>query len=249
MSRIIKMQKDRAAASRGNTDSGEGSDFKSFDGMWRRTDDNSSTAILDPQKFIKTEIEKARHEAQNLINEARKEAEGIKERAYQKSYAKGEEEGRKSGHAEYQSRIQAVERVLADFQGKSTSLGNNIQDDMFELVKAMVDRLVQHEVKTNPEVIRAALSKSMEFVVENSRVRISLHPDDFNTIKEAASEIPALLEGKNRIQLIEDPSIVMGGCLVSTDFGEVDATIDTMRENLFTAVEQAFRNALSMSGS
>lgn len=109
----------------------------------------------------------------------------------------------------------------------------------------MVDRLVYHEVSVNPLVIQACLKKAMEFVVENSTVQIHLHGDDFGRLKKASLENSRLIEGKNRIQLVEDPNIAVGGCFLKTDFGEIDATLENCKARLYGAVEQAFLAAMA----
>ncbi|HSR37135.1 MAG TPA: FliH/SctL family protein, partial [Desulfurivibrionaceae bacterium] len=107
------------------------------------------------------------------------------------------------------------------------------------------DRLVHHEISVNPLVIQACLQQAMTFVVENSLVKVHLHSDDLHRIKEISLENPALFEGKNRVQLVEDPAIGQGGCLLKTSFGEIDATIEGGKAKLYEAVEQAFLAALA----
>ena len=109
----------------------------------------------------------------------------------------------------------------------------------------MVDRLVHQEVSTNSRVIQACLKRALSFVVEKSVAKVHLHPDDFIRIREASLANPTLLEGKNRIELIEDATISEGGCFLETDFGDIDATLEYGREKLFDAVEKVFRTSLT----
>lgn len=74
---------------------------------------------------------------------------------------------------------------------------------------------------------------------------IHLHPEDFTRIKEASLDNPDLLQGADNIELMEDPAINQGGCLLETDFGTIDATLENCRENLYQAVDQAFLAALA----
>jgi flagellar assembly protein FliH len=77
---------------------------------------------------------------------------------------------------------------------------------------------------------------------------VHLHSDDFQHIKEITLEDPSLLQGARRFELIDDPAVNRGGCLLQTDFGEIDATLDTCRERLFALVDQAFQDALAADG-
>jgi flagellar assembly protein FliH len=109
----------------------------------------------------------------------------------------------------------------------------------------MVDRLVNHEVSVNPRVIQACFREAMEFVVENSVVQVHLHSEDFHRIKEASLENPTMIAGKSRVELVDDPNISQGGCLLKTDFGEIDATLESCREKLYEAFDRAFLAALA----
>jgi flagellar assembly protein FliH len=109
----------------------------------------------------------------------------------------------------------------------------------------MVDKLVDHEVSVNPLVISACLKKALTYVVENSSVKVHLNDTDFSKIKEASLENPDILQGFSQLELIEDQSVTVGGCLLETEFGEIDATIENRKEKLFEAIGRFFSQSLS----
>ena len=113
------------------------------------------------------------------------------------------------------------------------------------MVNMMVDKIVNHEVSVNPRVITASLKKALSYVIENSLVKIHLNSIDFSKIKEASLENPDILEGFSQLELIEDQSVSVGGCLLETEFGEVDATIENRKEKLFEAIDRFFMQSLS----
>jgi flagellar assembly protein FliH len=181
------------------------------------------------------------------VNSAREEAAKVMQDAYDQGFAEGEAAGRAQGKGEYEDRIAKLSSLLSTLDVQRAEVLHQHEEDLLQLIKTMVDRLVNHEVSVNPLVIKASLQKAMDFVVENSMVQVHLHGDDFNRIKKLSLEDPALLEGKNRVQLVEDPNISAGGCLLKTDFGEIDATLAQSREKLFALVDQAFMAALADS--
>ena len=109
--------------------------------------------------------------------------------------------------------------------------------------------IMMPEHDSNPDSLELAKSLAdkfgMEYVVENTTVKVSLNPEDFNRFKEVGLDSQSLLEGRNRIQLVEDPGISEGGCLLTTGFGEVDVTLEHRRTLLYDAIEQAFMAALA----
>ncbi|MDA8166101.1 MAG: FliH/SctL family protein, partial [Desulfobacteraceae bacterium] len=93
------------------------------------------------------------------------------------------------------------------------------------------------------------LREALQYVAENSRIKVHLHADDFERLREASLEDPSLLEGKNRLQLVEDPAVAAGGCFLETDFGEVDATLDRCREKLYAELDRIFRDQTNESSN
>lgn len=195
--------------------------------------------------FSRDPREVALEEAAKIVAEAREEAARLKKEAYEKGFSDGEKEGKAAGQQQYENLLGRFDGALQTLHDQRREVLNKYEEEVLSLIKAMVERLVNHEVSVNPRVIKACFLKAMEFVVENSGVQVHLHTEDFNRIKEASLENPALLSGKGRVQLVDDPNISQGGCLLKTDFGEIDSTLEKCREKLYEAVDRAFLAALA----
>ncbi len=217
--------------------------FRSFKELCQDAESNSpgDSAVSGPIDAR----EAARREAEDIVSKAKEQASNIEREAYDKGFSKGEQEGLAAGEKKYAEEIDRTKDLFQALQSQIETVHRQHEQDLLVLIKAMVDRLVNHEVSVNPTVIQACLKKAMEFVVDNSVVKVHLHTDDFNRLKEAGLANPAVFEGKSKVQLIEDPNISLGGCLVSTDFGEIDATLEGCRDKLYEAVDRAFIAALS----
>lgn len=239
MSKIIKLQQDRVVQT---APSLETEDFLSFEDFWQVKPGSAEAKRLERHHMSPREI--AMEEAAEILRQAGEQADKLKDEAYAEGLAKGEAAGKAAGLAQYEKQLQELGALLASLDGERESVLRQHQESMLGLITTMVDRLVYHEVSVNPLVIQACLKKAMEFVVENSTVAIHLHGDDFGRLKKASLENSRLIEGKNRIQLVEDPNIAVGGCFLKTDFGEIDATMETCKARLYAAVEQAFLAAM-----
>lgn len=215
-------------------------DFQSLEDFWQQ----KMIRQGNPELF-KDPREIAREEAEKIRAEAREQAEAIKKEAFEKGFNEGKEQGQAAGHQEYGAMIDEFGHILQELHDQRRTVFHKYEEELLPLIKTMVDRLVNHEVSVNPRVIQACFRESMEFVVENSVVQVHLHSEDFHRIKEASLENPAMLAGKSRVQLVDDPNISQGGCLLKTDFGEIDGTLESCREKLYEAFDRAFLAALA----
>ncbi len=217
-------------------DSQADSSFQSLDSLWRDNDGHvaSIAGVKEQKRVLLVEAEKIVLEAANRAAEIEKEA-----------FEKGFEAGKAEGQKDVTSKLQEVSGALLEIQKERQTLYSRYEEDVLGLIKMMVDKIVDHEVSVNPRVISACLKKALSYVIENSQVKIHLNSVDFNRIKEASMESPDILEGFNQLELIEDQSISLGGCLLETEFGEVDATTDNRKEKLFKAIDRLFMQSLA----
>ena len=241
MSKVIKIQQNIAMTMQ-TAPCLETEDFLSFEDFWQ-TKPGSAEAKRFERHRSPREI--AMEEAAEILRQAGEQAESLREAAYVEGLTKGEAAGKAAGLAQYEKQMEELAVLLAALDGEKEAILRQHKESMLALITTMVDRLVYHEVSVNPLVIQACLKNAMEFVVENSTVRIHLHGDDFARLKKASLENSRLIEGKNRIQLVEDPNITVGGCFLKTDFGEIDTTMENCKARLYAAVEQAFLAAMA----
>lgn len=239
MSKVLKLQQNREVQSAPSMDTEE---FLSFEDFWQVKPGSAEAKRLEKHKSPR---EIAMEEAAEILRQAGDQAETLRQEAYAEGFAKGEVEGKAAGLAQYEQQREELAALLRALEGEREAVLRQHEESMLALITAMVDRLVYHEISVNPLVIQACLKKAMEFVVENSTVQIHLHGDDFSRLKKASLEDSRLIEGKNRIQLVEDPNIAVGGCFLKTDFGEIDATLENSKTRLYAAVEQAFIAAMA----
>ena len=239
MSKVLKLQQNRKVQTAPSMDTEE---FLSFEDFWQVKPGSAEAKRLEKHKSPR---EIAMEEAAEILRQAGDQAETLRQEAYAEGFAKGEAEGKAAGLAQYEQQREELAALFGALEGEREAVLRQHEESMLALITAMVDRLVYHEISVNPLVIQACLKKAMEFVVENSTVQIHLHGDDFARLKKASLEDSRLIEGKNRIQLVEDPNIAVGGCFLKTDFGEIDATLENSKTRLYGAVEQAFFAAMA----
>lgn len=211
--------------------------FRAFDSLWHTgSDDVMSIAGLEEQK------EKLRKEAEEIVKNAEMRSCEIEKDAFEKGFAEGQNQGLR----DIAQKVEEVEGLLAAIQDERKNLYGKYEGDVVELLKMMVNKIVNHEVSVNPRVIPACLQMALAYVVENSVVKIHINSEDFNKIRELGLLNQELLKGFKQLDLIEDSSISEGGCFLETEFGEIDATIENTKGKLFEAIDRFFLESLAL---
>lgn len=156
----------------------------------------------------------------------RAEAEGY-EAGYDSGRAAGFDAGVAAGRALVGDRVDAVlnaltvetERALADSRVAAGSLGSAVVDAAMALARAVLGR--ELAVAASPG--RDALVRALTEAPGEGRLVARLHPTDAELL-----DLDGVPSGQNlRIEVVADPSIEPGGCLLDTPTGRVDALLST----------------------
>ncbi len=158
---------------------------------------------------------------------------------------------RQSGYQDgYRDGLVALEGFKQSFAAQTTAqigalvagLGEQLdalQQDMANAVAAtataLARQVVRSEFETRPDSVVAVAEQAIEALLLSARhIVLRVHPDDHALIARGAAETLAARGAR----LVADAQIGRGGCLLQSDIGLVDATI-----------EERWRRAASRLGS
>ena len=142
------------------------------------------------------------------------------------AYGKGLVDGERAGEATAALRIDALTRHLSATIDQIASLRvgmmKKTERELVRLAVAMAERIVRREVQIDRSLLAAMAQVAIERLGENVAATIHLHPSDYDAV--ASRRDPALSQA---VELVSDPTVEPGGCLVRSSFGLIDAGIDT----------------------
>lgn len=97
--------------------------------------------------------------------------------------------------------------------------------------------IIGHEVRADPAVIEHTLTQALQNLHFATRIAVRLHPDDLVHLQEHAAvweqHTPAL-------EFVADEEIARGGCVLESDRGGFDATLETQLKTLHEAMLAAY---------
>ena len=220
-------------------------DFLSYESILQITDGASADADATVLQKMKLQYDAALKKSEEIVRKAQAGAALIEQEAFQKGFEKGVLAGEKEGRQKFDAVVEQFEILFHSLHAKSLQVDQVYQQNILDLIKVLADRLVGHEIAVNPDAIRSCLRVALDYIVDNSKLKIHLNPQDFQNILQFGLKVNGLPEGDSRVSLLEDAGISQGGCLISTNYGEIDATLENRRSILYEVVDQAFSTMLS----
>ena len=148
-------------------------------------------------------------------------------------------EARQSGYQDgYRDGLVALEGFKQSFASQTTAqvatlvggLGTELEGLQQQMAAAVVAtatalarQIVRSELAARPECIAAVAEDAVEALLQSAkRIVLRLHPDDLALVGGSAAEAIAARGAR----LAADAGLARGGCVVESDIGLVDATLE-----------------------
>lgn len=180
---------------------------------------------------------KAQAEVEDMLEQAREEAERIRQDAYQEGLENGYQEGMAQAQTE-------LEQQKAELEEQKLQLEEayRVREEAMEpeLVNALCD-IFEHVFRVNfaseKDMILYLLQSTMGNISDNKEFVIKTSSDDFVYVKENRGKLAMFAPGANSIDVVEDASLKKNQCIIETEGGVFDCSADVQLEALRKALE------------
>jgi len=180
----------------------------------RRAQDDADKIIADATEKIK-----------EMEAESRAALEGEQKKAEEAGYSEGHEAGFAEGKAEVERLIQRTQTVLQRAQDKRAEILEETEQEIITLVLLIARKVVKAITESQRSVIVSNVIEALKKVRVRGTITIRVNVADMELATEHTKDFINLVEGVKSIQLLEDSTVDEGGCIIETDFGEIDARI------------------------
>ncbi|MHB9037034.1 MAG: FliH/SctL family protein [Armatimonadota bacterium] len=197
--------------------------------------DRSSVAVADPLRLRSLDgsvdvdpLKRARSEANLIISSAHAEAQSIRDEALAEGHRIGMEEGRRR----VQELIHRLEADIASVAADREAVLLEIEPEVLKLCVHAVEKIIRHEIKTDPRIVLRVIKSCLRRVKDSSEVRIKVNPSELAEVRAQRDELLGLADGLRAVSIVDDRRISPGGCVVETSSGDFDATIETQLDRI-----------------
>ena len=178
----------------------------------------------------------AHQKAQDIEAEAHRTIDDERREALEKSREEGRAEGFAEGKAEVDRLIQRTQSVLEQAQNQRGEILVGTEREIIALILLISRKVVKAISESHRDVIVANVQEALRKVRDKGNVIIRVNLADMKLTTDHKKEFIQALEGVKTIQIMEDTSVDTGGCIIETDFGEIDARISSQLAELETRI-------------
>lgn len=149
------------------------------------------------------------------------------------AYARGVEEGRLSAERGLANVFRALREGLGNIAELREKVVRESEGDLLALAIMIARKIIMQEVRIDPQILGRVVAATVGCCAEQDKITIRLHPEDYQKVSANRARFLGDVDD-GRIALASDESIEIGGCLVETPTGMVDARISAQLEEVFT---------------
>lgn len=159
----------------------------------------------------KGDAAKIKAEAKDLLGQVQVEMERSKKEGYDLGYQEGLQQG-----LEMLQRVKELRQKLFD----------DNEREMVKLVFEIAEKIIGREFRENDKAIMNVIRLAVSDAV-GDKIIVHLNPQDSEKIKKNEAELYQKIESGKTLVFREDDTVKVGGCVVETDIGTIDAQLDT----------------------
>ncbi len=166
-------------------------------------------------------LEKAQREAQEFLSDYEKKGKSLAKKAKEKGYQEG---------------LFEFNKHVIHFEQRLKEIRHELQNMVLPLALKAAKKIVGKELEANPGTIVDIVIQTIKPVLQNHHVKIIVNKADKELLEAKKSTIREMLDQVETFSIEERSDISPGGCMIETESGIINASL----ENQWRALESAF---------
>ncbi len=211
-----------------------------------------SKAKEETQQIVDEMLRSAQAEADDIITKAHEEVEQLRAAAYEEIEEIKQEAQENGYQAGYDNAMQTLsvefEAKQASLEKKQIDLENSFQDMQKQLLKETEHRMVELlcqlipsvtgvVIENQKDVLLYMINTAMQDLDNSKRFVIKVSGNDYEDLVERKDEIYSALNPSVVLEIYEDAKLAPMQCMIETDNGIVDVSLDVQLDNIIKALK------------
>ncbi len=190
-----------------------------------------------PEEIVTEAID----EAAKILNDAREQAIVMSQEAKEDGYNQGYNDGIEAANEEAtlikQQANDEYEAAMNAITVERESMIKAVEEGIVEIACGLIEKLTGIVVEDNSEVMLYIINNAVKNVENSRNFIIRVNDDDYVELSESKDKIYGALNPSVTIELFADSKLQEGQCIIETDNGLIDCSIDVQIANITTALK------------
>jgi flagellar assembly protein FliH len=131
--------------------------------------------------------------------------------------------------------LRRLAQTLDELKALRETMVRQTEQQMVSLALAIARRILRREAAVDQDLLVAMARVALERLGESGTATIRLNPEDYGATVQRHGDHWA----GARVKVVADPGVSRGGCLVESEFGFIDASVDAQFDQVAHALNEA----------
>jgi hypothetical protein len=136
--------------------------------------------------------------------------------------------------ARLESTLTALENSVEELSNLRGRMMEETEEQLVALAAAIARRVIGREIAVDPEILLTLAAEGIDALGERDRVVVRFGFLDSEDL--LSSMVDRLKRKAPRCEVLQDPSLGPGQCIVESEFGQVDESVDSRLDNVLRAI-------------
>jgi flagellar assembly protein FliH len=221
-------------------------------GLIKATDTKATAAALfslaDIEQQARAILLRARAQADQILAEANRVADGLRSGAAAEGkaagFAQGQKEGREQAIAAAKAQaiteqkakivesIGAFTHAAAKIDSQIRTIEQSAHGEVVKLALAIARRITRTLAANDVTIAEANVREAIRMATSKASVRIAIHPSQRLALSELMPQLKLQWPTMLHAELVDDPTLAAGGCRVFTHGGTIDADLNQQLDRI-----------------
>ncbi len=191
----------------------------------------------EPVEEVADPAEVAAAQADQILADAEARAAAMAREALARGYADGKAEGLKAAEEQSKEYLERLATLARQAAIDRESMIRSAEQELATLALEVASKVIRREISGDPSIVLSVVEAALEKVGSTESVRIFVHPEDADLLRDKWSELKGAVAFGNNWEILSNAGMERGGCIIETKSGMVDSRIEAQLAEIVSAFE------------
>lgn len=198
----------------------------------RRKNDQAKKIRQEADDQARGILEQARQEAARAEQEAHDRVAALQKETSSKGFDEGRAAGFQAGEAEVKRLVERLHVVLTSAIEKRNQIIEESESQLINLVLQISQKVIKVLSENQKNVVINNVIQALRKLKSRGDVVIRVNIADLELTTQHTQDFLKMVEHVKSVTVLEDSTVDKGGCVIETDFGEIDARISSQLQEI-----------------
>jgi flagellar assembly protein FliH len=204
----------------------------------KKAADEAKLKIAEAEQRAREIISEAEMKSKAILMESEGKVAAIELQARDRGYDDGRNKGYDEGKEEVSRLTNSLERIISATIERRSEIIKNVEQQLVMIVLLITRKVIKTISEHQKGVVMQNIREALYKVRGRTDVVIRVNIADLELTTEHKEEFLKLMDDIKNVSILEDSTVDRGGCIIETDFGNIDARIASQFQEIEDRIKE-----------